>query len=82
VFYRVIAVTVQLHGWFEAEPWRTARELLERLQDEQPGAYAVGLLRTLQRRLKDWRRDKAHELVFRATPTVIETVPTPLDSVT
>jgi hypothetical protein len=78
----LVAVTVQLHGWFEAEPWRTARELLERLQDEQPGAYAVGLLRTLQRRLKDWRRDKAHELVFRATPTVIETVPTPLDSVT
>ena len=48
----LVVVTGQLHHWFEAEPWRTARELLERLQDEQPGAYPVGLLRTLQRRLK------------------------------
>jgi hypothetical protein len=53
----LVAVTAQLHDWFEAEPWRTARELLDRLQDEQPGDYAVGLLRTLQRRLKNWRRD-------------------------
>ncbi len=69
----LVVVTAKLHEWFEAEPWRTARELLERLQDEQPGTYPVGLLRTMQRRLKDWRRDKAHELVFGATPT--ETVP-------
>jgi len=71
----LVAVTAQLHDWFEAEPWRTARELLERLQDEQPGAYAVGLLRTLQRRLKVWRRDKAHELVFGATAPGVEAVP-------
>jgi hypothetical protein len=32
------AVTEQLHSWFEAEPWRTSRELFERLQAEQPGA--------------------------------------------
>jgi hypothetical protein len=44
---------VRLREWFEAEPWRTA---LERLQDEEPGIYPVGLLRTLQRRLKIWRR--------------------------
>ena len=69
-----MAVTAQLHAWFEAEPWRTARELLDRLQEEQPGAYAVGLLRTLQRRLKIWRRDKAHELVFGATPVEVEPV--------
>jgi len=77
-----VAVTAQLHEWFEAEPWRTGRELLERLQDEQPGTYAVGLLRTLQRRLKGWRRDKAHELVFGATPVEVEFVPVPLRSVT
>ncbi len=78
----LVAVTARLHEWFAAEPWRTARELLERLQDEQPGSYPVGLLRTLQRRLKGWRRDKAHELVFGATPAVIETASAPLDSVT
>ena len=73
----LLAVTPQLQGWFEAEPWRTARELLERLQGEQPGVHAIGLLRTLQRRLKIWRRDKAHELVFGATPTEVEAALTP-----
>jgi len=53
------AVTEQLHSWFEAEPWRTSRELFERLQVEQPGAYGDGQLRTLQRRLKGWRREVA-----------------------
>jgi hypothetical protein len=78
----LVAVTAQLHDWFEAEPWRTARELLERLQDEQPGTYVVGLLRTLQRRLKAWRRDKAHELVFGAMPAGVEPAPAPLRNVT
>ena len=77
----LVAVTAQLHAWFEAEPWWTARELLERLQDEQPGRYPTGLLRTLQRRLKGWRRDKAHELVFRATPAGVEAAETPLSGV-
>jgi len=48
------AVKVQMHGWFKAEPWRTSRELFERLQAEQPGAYPDEQLRTLQRRLKGW----------------------------
>ena len=61
------AVTEQLHSWFEAEPWRTSRELFERLQAEQPGAYGDGQLRTLQRRLKGWRREVAHRMVFGAT---------------
>jgi hypothetical protein len=78
----LVAVTVQLRDWFEAEPWRTGRELLERLQDEQPGTYPVGLLRTLQRRLKIWRRDKAHDLVFGAPPTGVEPVPVQLHIVT
>ena len=70
----LVSVTAQLHGWFEAEPWRTARELLDRLQEQQPGAYPVRLLRTLQRRLKIWRRDKAHELVFGAKSVQVEPV--------
>jgi hypothetical protein len=60
------AVTELLQGWFEAEPWRTSRELLERLQTERPGAYPDGQLRTLQRRLKAWRQVAAHRLVFGA----------------
>ena len=77
-----VAVTAQMRAWFEAEPWRTARELLERLQAEQPGTYPARQLRTLQRRLKNWRRDKAHELVFGLTAAAVEPVPAPLHSVT
>jgi hypothetical protein len=55
-----------LREWFEAEPWRTGRELLERLQAENPGVYPDGQLRTLQRRLKIWRQATAHKMVFGA----------------
>src|SRR3984893_11332409 len=58
------AVTTELRGWFEAEPWHTSRELLERLQTEHPDVYPDGQLRTLQRRLKEWRREAAHQMVF------------------
>src|SRR5205823_14116922 len=61
------AVTVELRGWFEAEPWHTSREVLERLQAPCPGVYPDGQLRTLQRRLKEWRREAAHQMVFGAT---------------
>jgi len=58
------AVDGQLHAWFEEEPWRTSRELLERLRAECPGVYSEGQLRTLQRRVKTWRREMAQKLVF------------------
>ena len=61
------AVTTTLREWFKAEPWHTSREFLERLQAEHPGVYPDGRLRTLQRRLKEWRRDAAHRMVFGAT---------------
>ena len=54
----------QLRGWFEAEPWRTAREFLDRLQMEKPGVYPDARLRTLQRRLKIWRQEAAYQMVF------------------
>src|SRR5207302_3293079 len=60
------AVTTELRGWFEAEPWRTSRELFERLQAEYPGVYPDGQLRTLQRRVKAWRREMAQKMVFGA----------------
>jgi hypothetical protein len=65
-----------MREWFEAEPWRTSRELLERLQCEHPGVYPNGQLRTLQRRLKGWRRDVAHQMVFGSVPAS-EPVPAP-----
>jgi hypothetical protein len=60
----LIAVTEQMKRWFEDEPWRSGKELLEKLQTEQPGDYPDGLIRTVQRRLKIWRSEYAHALVF------------------
>jgi len=63
-----VAVTTRLREWFEVEPWRTSRELFERLQAEYPGVYPDGQLRTCQRRLKEWRREAALQLVFGSAP--------------
>jgi hypothetical protein len=60
----LLSVTAELEEWFEAEPWRTSRELLERLQVKYPGVYPDGLIRTVQRRMKIWRSTQAHALVF------------------
>jgi hypothetical protein len=76
-----VSVTSQMRAWFEAEPWRTAGELFERLQDEHPGVFPDGQLRTLQRRLKEWRREQAHRMVFGAEavgqPVVEPALPSP-----
>jgi len=63
-----VAVTTMLREWFDVEPWRTSRELFERLQTEYPGVYPDGQLRTCQRRLKEWRREAALRLVFGTAP--------------
>lgn len=50
--------------WLEAEPNRTAQELFDRLRREHPGMFVPGQLRTLQRRVKDWRRLEARRLIL------------------
>src|SRR5664280_1985481 len=69
----LVAVTEQIRSWFNAEPWRTSRELFERLQGEHPNIYPAGQLRTLQRRLKVWRSELAHKLVFSAAAAGVHT---------
>ena len=64
----LVKVTEQLHAWFEAEPWRTSRHLLGRLQAAHPGEYPDSLLRTVQRRVKIWRREKTTAMVFGELP--------------
>jgi hypothetical protein len=61
-----VRVTTLVRERFDAEPRRTSRELFERLQDVQPGVFPDGQLRTLQRRLKEWRRELAQKMVFGA----------------
>ena len=58
------AVIVDLRAWFDEQPDRNAKELLERLKREHPGVVGDGQMRTLQRRLKNWRKEEARRLVF------------------
>jgi len=56
--------------WLDTEPERTAKELLRRLQLEKPGEFPDGQLRTLQRRVKAWRRAAARKLLFAGTQPI------------
>ncbi len=50
--------------WLQREPDVTAKELFFRLQHEHPGQFADGQLRTLQRRVREWRQVMARKLVY------------------
>jgi hypothetical protein len=56
--------------WLDAEPEQTALQLLERLHAVEPQKYDEKLLRTLQRRVKEWRAAAARRLIFGA-PTML-----------
>ena len=62
-------VTAELEGWFEADLGATGRQLLSRLQAAHPDEYPDKLLRTAQRRLKLWRRERAKALVLGLSAT-------------
>ncbi len=51
-------------GWLEANPEQTAKEMFQRLQRDNPAVYADNQLRTLQRRVRQWRMRRARLLVF------------------
>lgn len=74
----LVTVTTRLKEWFELEPWRTGRELLEKLQAEHPDEYPDMLLRTVQRRLKIWRSEHACALVFAGSASAAENSTTDL----
>ncbi len=57
-------VTAELEAWFGAEPGLSGRQLLDRLQAAHPDSYPDKLLRTVQRRLRVWRRERARALVL------------------
>jgi hypothetical protein len=50
--------------WLQADPEATAKSLFERLERAYPGRFPQGQLRTLQRRIREWRRVMARELVY------------------
>ena len=56
-----------LEEWLADEPTATGKELLKRLQARVPGMFPNAHLRTLQRRVKQWRTEVARRLVMGAT---------------
>lgn len=58
-----VGVWAEVLGWLQAEPDATGRVLLSRLQAEYPDRFPDAQLRTLQRRIKEWRCVMARELV-------------------
>ena len=59
-----------VESWLMAEPNLAAGELLMRLRRRLPDLYPTGAqLRTLQRRVKAWRAERARKLVFAAAST-------------
>ena len=51
--------------WLRSEPGVSAKELMDRLATMFPDVYATkAQLRTLQRRVKAWRGERAKELIF------------------
>ena len=54
-----------VEGWLVAEPAVSAKELMARLAAMVPEAYASqSQLRTLQRRVKAWRAERAKEMIL------------------
>lgn len=68
------AVWPIIREWLELAPDTTALELLGRLQAERPAEFPDHQLRTLQRRVKEWRSARARELIFADTPHSAEQV--------
>jgi hypothetical protein len=50
--------------WLQKEPDITAKDLLRKLDGKYPGQFGSRLLRTLQRRIGEWRGTMARRLVF------------------
>jgi len=45
----------EIHGWLAVEPERTAKSIFLELQERDPARHPDGQLRTLQRRIGEWR---------------------------
>jgi hypothetical protein len=58
------AVWPQVQQWLDEQPDANANELFLRLQGSTAGTFAPGQLRTLQRRVKQWRSEIARQLVL------------------
>ena len=70
------AVWPVLLGWLEERPDMEAKSMFKRLQASGFGEFPDGQLRTLQRRVRVWRKQIVQQLVYGAEP---ESTQRPLD---
>ena len=57
--------------WLQTEPDATSKALIARLQTEHPDRFSEAQLRTMQRRVKEWRGIMAKELVYAGTAETV-----------
>ncbi len=57
------AVWPTARSWLEEEPDITGKALFDRIREHHPGQFAPGQLRTLQRRVQQWRQAMARQLI-------------------
>ena len=50
--------------WLQQDPDIPAKMIFHRLRDQYPGRFSTGQLRTLQRRVREWRAVMAKQLVY------------------
>jgi len=62
------AVWPVLLGWLEEKPDLEAKAMLQRLQTSGFGEFPDGQLRTLQRRVKNWRKQIVQQLIYGVIP--------------
>ena len=58
------AVWSEILVWLQETPDATAKVLFERLPQTRPDVFSAGQLRTLQRRIREWRHMMARQLVY------------------
>ena len=68
-------------GWLQDAPDTTAKELFEELQHAHPDYFRPGQLRTLQRRVREWRHAMARELIYTGLEKPENTLKTKLPEV-
>lgn len=67
-------VQLTLERWLEEDLDITAKTLLERLCALEPEKYSHSQLRTLQRRVKEWRQKRVEALIFQSNQNLNETL--------
>ena len=58
-------------GWLQEDPDASAVALLGRLQETEPDRFSRAHLRTLQRRVQQWRGIMADKLVYAASAATL-----------